>query len=73
MRCRRTYVLNNIGAPKMQKKFLGLLSFYFSNNEIINDIIQKILYTNNNPLKVCFLNKKHIITIQTPPTQFVVS
>jgi hypothetical protein len=30
-----------------------------------------ILKTFNNPLKVCFSNKKYLITIQTPPTQIV--
>ena len=29
--------------------------------------------TFNNPLIVCFSNKKYLITIQTPPTQFIIS
>ena len=42
----------------------------------MNNIMQKIinkqlsLYTNN-PLKVCFSNKKYTITTQTQPTQIV--
>ena len=32
-----------------------------------------ILMTFNNPLKVCFMKKKYLITIQTPPTQIVIS
>ena len=29
--------------------------------------------TFNNPLKACFSNKKYLITIQTRPTQIVIS
>ena len=40
----------------------------------ITQILQKIFcipITFNNPLKVCFSNKKYPITIQTRPTQIV--
>ena len=42
-------------------------------NKYLIIIIICISITFNNPLKVCFSNKKYLITIQTRPTQIVIS
>ena len=38
-------------------------------NHLLSLLTYKILLYTNNPLKVCFSNKKYLIIIQTRPTQ----